>query len=193
MRNLIFIIIINLFVMNGASAENIIASGVKLQANDTVSSIKNFKINEMLGTWFEIARLPIDFENRCLAPIKVNYTLQHDQILINRTCPNVSGAEQVTEGVIYLSSANLNGNGELISSLMPTWLRWTYFGRNSVAVIYQDKDLLLLGSPSKKNLWLFSRDELPPLNDVQNMIAIAGSQGFLIKDIIFNYPNYYPR
>jgi apolipoprotein D and lipocalin family protein len=110
-----------------------------------------------------------------------------------RNCATVSGIPQVNDGIIYLNNSNFIGDGSLIVSQIPTWLRWTHFGRNEVAVIYLNDEYLMMGTPDQKHLWIFAHNENPPLAKIQNLIEIAKYQGFSISKLIFNYPAYYAK
>ncbi len=158
-----------------------------------VVAISNFAIDKYMGKWFEIARLPAYFEKRCVAPVTLEYAHGGDEIQITSSCATVSGDISMRSGVAYLSESNLNGDGRLIVTSFPTWLRWTHLGRSDYWVIYADSSYTMVASPDTKYLWIYSREETPALEDIQRLIVIAAQQGFDIGKLIFNYPSYYAK
>lgn len=158
-----------------------------------VVAISNFTIDKYMGKWFEIARLPAYFEKRCVAPVTVEYAHRGDEIQITSSCATVSGDISMRSGVAYLSESNLNGDGRLIVTSFPVWLRWTHLGRSDYWVIYADTKYIMIASPDTTYLWIYSREETPALEDIQRLIIIAAQQGFDISKLIFNYPSYYAK
>ncbi len=158
-----------------------------------IVAINNFAVDKYMGKWFEIARLPVYFEKRCVAPVTTEYVHKGDEVQITNTCATISGDTYTRDGVAYLSENNLNGSGKLIVTSFPTWLRWTHLGRSDYWVIYADASYTMVASPDTKYLWIYSREETPALEDIQRLISIAEQQGFDTAKLIFNYPSYYAK
>lgn len=157
----------------------------------TVVAIKNFDPAVISGRWYEISRLPTYFARHCQAPIITQIQTESDEMELTNSCATVSGDKEAFNALVYLSKENYAGDGRLVATSMPSWLRWTHLGRNDYWIFYLDKDYFLAGTPDYKYLWLFARVESPPLKDIQRILAIAKSQGFNLDQIIFNYPSYY--
>lgn len=154
-------------------------------------TVTDFNIDRYMGNWYEIARLPTYFSNRCLAPIIANYTHLSDKIQVINTCATVSGDKQTNKSIIYISDENLKGAGKFIATSMPSWLRWTHLGRSDYWLLYTDYHYAVVGTPDRKYLWIYSRQENPPLKDIQNLVILAQKQGYRVTGLIFNYPSYY--
>jgi apolipoprotein D and lipocalin family protein len=178
-----------------AAESSITTTSVTTVGNESgkVIAINDFAIDKYMGKWFEIARLPAYFEKRCVAPVTTEYVHKGDEVQITNTCATVSGDAYTRNGVAYLSENNLNGDGRLIVTSFPTWLRWTHLGRSDYWVIYADSSYTMVASPDTKYLWIYSREETPALEDIQRLISIAEQQGFDITKLIFNYPSYYAK
>lgn len=155
-------------------------------------AVSNLDIDRYMGKWFEIARLPTYFEQRCLAPIVVNYQRNLDVIEVNNSCMTVAGSiSTYYEGVMYISDENLHGSGKFAATSLPAWLRWTHLWRSDYWVLYSDYGYSLIGTPDHNYLWLLARNENPPLKVIQEMIVLAKEQGFILDQLIFNYPSYF--
>ncbi|RTL12096.1 MAG: hypothetical protein EKK54_05435 [Neisseriaceae bacterium] len=158
-----------------------------------IVAINDFAVDKYMGKWFEIARLPAYFEKRCVAPITIEYAHKGDEIQVTNSCATLSGDLYTRDGIAYLSESNLNGDGRLVVTSFPAWLRWTHLGLSDYWVIYADASYTMVASPDKKYLWIFSREETPALEDIQRLISLAEKQGFDISKLIFNYPSYYAK
>ena len=190
MKN-IFLLGLVLLLGSFSSTAAALLTSDKLESQ--VTAITNFDIDRYLGRWYEIARLPTYFEKQCLAPITVDYNRDGDEMTIINSCAQLSGESNVTYGIAYLSAENLNGDGKLVRSSMPSWLRWTHLGRGDYWIIYVDYLYAVVGSPDHKYLWIYSRQETPPLQDIQNLLSLAQQQGFESASMVFNYPSYYAK
>ena len=158
-----------------------------------IVAINDFAVDKYMGKWFEIARLPAYFEKRCVAPITIEYAHKGDEIQVTNSCATLSGDLYTRDGIAYLSESNLNGDGRLVVTSFPAWLRWTHLGLSDYWVIYADASYTMVASPDKKYLWIFSREETPALEHIQRLISLAEKQGFDISKLIFNYPSYYAK
>lgn len=170
----------------------LLESELQVESNTVaVRAIKNFNPSLIAGKWYEISRLPTYFARHCQAPIISEFLVESEEIQLSNSCATVSGDKEGFNALVYLSQENYAGDGRLIATSMPGWLRWTHFGRHDYWVLYLDKDYLMVGTPDYKYLWLFARVESPPLKDVQRILNIAKKQGFDLSTIIFSYPSYY--
>ncbi len=155
------------------------------------ATISNFDIDRYMGSWYEIARLPTYFAKRCLAPIISTYKHDGDEIEVTNSCATISGDKQTSTSIIYLTDENIKGGGKFTATAMPSWLRWTHLGRSDYWLLYTDYLYAMVGTPDRKYLWIYSRQENPPLKDIQNLISQAEKQGYDISSLIYNYPSYY--
>ena len=188
----IFILVFSLHCYADESMVQIVPTGGDIAESKTIA-ITNFDVDRFMGRWYEIARLPTYFEKHCLAPISIEYKRGDDEILINNSCATLSGDVTTSSGVAYLSESNLSGDGKLVASSMPSWLRWTRLGRGDYWIIYADYLYAMVASPDHQYLWVYSRQEIPPLENIQNLLIMAQQQGFDLQNIVFNYPSYYAK
>ena len=145
----------------------------------------NFKAESYLGTWFEIARLPMHFERNCLAPITATYEVDHGGLKVINRCKLSNGEFTISEGrAVFAGESDV---GKLKVSFVPSWLRWTHIGTGDYWVLYTDyKNFALVGSPDKKYLWVLARKENNTPIEIQKLIDIAKKGGYPVKDLIFN-------
>jgi len=160
-------------------------------SESAIQAVNNFNVDSYMGKWYEIARLPTYFARHCQAPIIAEFSRDNDDIQVKNSCATVSGDKETSDSVIYLNEANLAGDGRLVGTAMPSWLRWIHLGRHDYWILYNDAEYALVATPDRKYLWLFARVESPPLKDVQRILNIAKKQGIDMSTLIFDYPSYY--
>ena len=72
-----------------------------------------------------------------------------------------SGDLYTRDGIAYLSESNLNGDGRLVVTSFPAWLRWTHLGLSDYWVIYADASYTMVASPDKNICGFFLVKRLP--------------------------------
>ena len=167
----------------------IMTSCIKLSYAITVMPITNFNSNQYLGTWYEIARLPNRFENKCIVPITANYSINPDnqsQLIVVNQCNTKDNNPDIATGVAYfIDSDNI---GKLKVTFLPKWLRWLPFGYGDYWVLYTDYDTVaVVGSPDHEYLWILSRANNLKHDVLESALLVAKNQGFDIDKLIFNY------
>lgn len=178
--------------MNKVSLLLVIMVGViKLSYGNVVTSISDFKSHQYLGTWYEIARLPNRFENKCTLPIMANYSINQanlKQLIVVNKCNTKDNIPDVAIGIAnFTESINI---GKLKVTFLPKWLRWLPFGYGDYWVLYTDYNTVaVVGSPDHKYLWILARSENLKSDVLESSLLVAKNQGFNVDQLIFNYKN----
>ena len=123
----------------------------------TPEAVASIDVHQYMGTWHEIARLPMYFQRKCVSDTTANYTLNPDNsIRVLNRCKTESGEFQEAEG--RATSVN-EGNSKLKVSFLPAGLRWLPFTKGDYWVLKIDPDykVVLVGGPSHDYLWILSR------------------------------------
>ena len=154
-----------------------------------VSAIENFDSSKYLGKWYEIARLPNKFEDKCLPPVTATYQLNLDdqnKIIVTNECNTRDRVPEIAEGMAtFVESHNI---AKLKVTFLPKFIRWLPFGYGDYWVLNVDYDkVALVGSPDHKYLWILSRSENVPESDLKAISLIAKDQGFDTSQLIYNY------
>ncbi len=109
------------------------------------------------GKWYEIARLPMWFERHCINDVSATYTLQADQTVgVLNTCRTSKGVISA-QGIAVVP--HLQYPGQLLVRFAPAWLSFLPFvwGDYWVIDLAPDYSWALVGTPSRKYLWILSR------------------------------------
>ncbi|MFC3902156.1 lipocalin family protein [Acinetobacter marinus] len=141
-------------------------------------------VQKYLGTWYEVARLPMYFQRNCASDVQAEYSLNADQtIQVKNQCINTDGKLDVSEGVAYSQN---DGNSQLKVSFLPKGLRWVPFSKGDYWVLRVDEDyqVALVGGPSHRYLWLLSRT--PDVDEavIEDYLNTAKAQGYDLSTLI---------
>jgi apolipoprotein D and lipocalin family protein len=147
-------------------------------------TISTLNLERYSGKWYEISRLPMWFERRCLGDVSASYTLRLDQTV------GVLNACRTAEGVISAQGIAVVPNpqhpGQLRVRFAPAWLSFLPFvwGDYWVIDLAPDYSWALVGSPSREYLWILART---PTLDASITISLKDKGrafGFLTERMI---------
>ncbi|MGH8074234.1 MAG: lipocalin family protein [Lysobacter sp.] len=115
-------------------------------------------LQRYLGTWYEIARLPMRHEPPDYTDITATYTLQDDgKVRVENRARDGDGEPQ--ESVGEATPVDGSNNSKLEVTFLPEGLRWIPFTKGDYWILRLDSDyqVALVGSPDRKFLWLLAR------------------------------------
>ena len=171
-------------VAAGATAALTAALVYKLVANDTqhnAEPLQPFNLDEFLGKWYEIARLPIRVEKN-LADLTEEYTRDNDgSIKVITRARNIK-TNNWTEVTGTLKSAGSDGVGLLkVSYLRPVYFAYV------VLDVAGDYEYALVSGSSINTLWILSRSTFIPDDVKARFLYKAASIGFAIDRLEWQY------
>lgn len=138
------------------------------------------------GLWYEVARLPNRFEEKCAGDVTAEYTLQDTNRLkvVNR-CRKKDG--KITEAVGEARPADKDGpNSRLEVRFAPSFLSFLpmVWGDYQIIELAPDYTHAVVGSPDRKYLWVLARS--PRLDEATylRLLEAARAQGFDVSRMI---------
>ena len=159
-----------------------------LFAATPVTTIRDFIPEKYLGSWYEVARLPMFFERNCRAPIIAHYRVDPNNvntILVQNSCTKTDGTVSIANAVAHFTQTP--NVAELKVNFLPAVLHWLPFTSGDYWVLYTDyTHYALVGDPSHKYLWILSRSEHTSREQVKKLVELAKVQGFATDELIFN-------
>ena len=114
-------------------------------------------LQRYVGRWHEIANLPMFFQRHCVSDVTAQYTLRADGgIEVRNACRDKEGALKVANGVARVAGP---AQGALKVRFAPAWLTWLPWVWADYWVVEIDPQYrwAVVGSPSRKYLWVLSR------------------------------------
>ncbi|MDA3954557.1 MAG: lipocalin family protein [Bacteroidales bacterium] len=142
-------------------------------------TVKEVNINNYLGEWYEIARLPNRFE-KGLECVTATYSLnENGKIDVLNKGFSVKNKEEfkTAKGIAWIPDSKCPGRLK-VSFFRP------FSGKYYIIALDKEYKYALVGDPSRKYLWVLSRTK--KLEDVvySNLINIAKSQSFDVNKMI---------
>ena len=138
-----------------------------------------------LGTWYEIARLPMRHEPADYTDVSATYSLEADGAVRvqNRA---FDGKRELRESIGQAKPAKPGDNTKLEVTFLPEGLRWIPFTRGDYWVLRVDPEYhtALVGDPDREFLWLLHRD--PKIDPAlrADFLATARAQGYDLAALI---------
>lgn len=146
-------------------------------------TVPSVDIARYMGTWYEIARLPMRHEPEDATDITATYTLQDDGKVEVRNRMRRKGEieESVGEAVAIDDSGS-----RLEVSFLPEGLRWIPFTKGDywVIALADDYSVSLVGGPDRKYLWLLARTPQVDEATRSGFLARAQAQGYDLAPLI---------
>jgi apolipoprotein D and lipocalin family protein len=154
--------------------------------NAKVSAVEQVDLNKYLGEWHEVARKPLKFQKDCAYNVMAQYSLNDKgNVKVVNSCYKANGERKVSEAEAFVKNAPANSKLEV--SFLPKSIRWLPVGRGDYWVLKLDPEyqMALVGEPSKKYLWVLSRNPQPDPAKVKEYLNYAQSLGYDLKDLIY--------
>ncbi|QNP41763.1 lipocalin family protein [Lysobacter solisilvae (ex Woo and Kim 2020)] len=132
------------------------------------------------GTWHEIAHLPMFFQRKCVDTITATYTPRPDgTIMVRNACRGRDGTMVQADGVARPAGGR---PGALEVRFAPRWLSWLPAVWADYWVVELDPDYrwAVVGGPSRKYLWVLSREPDMPRSLFEEIRARAAARGYRV-------------
>lgn len=149
------------------------------------TTVQTLDLPRYLGTWHEIARLPMRHEPADYTDISATYSLQADgKVRVQNRALDGNGERK--ESIGEATPVPGSGNAKLEVTFLPEALRWIPFTKGDYWVLRIDADYrtALIGGPDRKYLWLLSRSPDLDMATRDDFLATARAQGYDLTDLI---------
>lgn len=147
--------------------------------------VEKVELDKYLGVWYEVARKPMYFQNKCDRDVSATYTLnENGNIAVDNRCYAQDGKLNQSSGEAFVQNAPFNS--KLKVSFLPESIRWLPVGRGDywILKIADDYQTVLVGEPKRKYMWVLSRSAQPDPAVIKEYLDYAQSVGFDLSDII---------
>lgn len=141
------------------------------------------------GQWHEIAHLPLVFQRKCVSDVTAEYTVKKDgQIQVRNACRTSEGSLDTAIGVAR--TVGPGPEGALQVRFAPDWLSWVPWVWADYWVVEIDPDYqwAVVGSPSRKYLWILSRSPDMAHAQFEAIRARAIQRGYVLDELRVDAP-----
>lgn len=142
-------------------------------------------LSRYLGTWFEIARLPMRHEPRDYTDISATYT-REDEGAIRVQNRALDGDGTLQESIGRATPVHAADPSRLEVTFLPQGLRWIPFAKGDYWILRVDSDYrtALVGSPDYRFLWLLHRAPSLDAAARTDFLGTARALGYALDDLI---------
>jgi len=144
--------------------------------------VNNLDPAKYAGRWFEIARLPNRFQNRCASDVTAEYHVRPEGgfVVVNR-CRN--GGGDVTDASGVARSTNGAPASVLKVRFAPAVLSVLPFvwGDYQVIALDDGHTYSVVGTPDRKYLWILARQPQMGAEEYNQLVELARKQGFAVE------------
>ncbi|MBU1099290.1 MAG: lipocalin family protein [Bacteroidetes bacterium] len=144
-----------------------------------MKTVEKVDLNRYLGKWYEIARLPNKFQEGCVCTTAEYEMIDEETIRVTNTCreDSASGDIDDVEGKAFI--VENSGNAKLKVQFF-----WPFKGDYWIIELDKDYQYALVGTPSRKYLWILARRPVLDEAIYNNLFDVAKSEGFDTSQMI---------
>jgi apolipoprotein D and lipocalin family protein len=149
------------------------------------TTVASLDLPRYLGTWYEIARLPMRHEPSDYTDITATYSLQADgKVRVQNRALDDKGERHESTG--EATPVPGSGNAKLDVTFLPEGLRWIPFTKGDYWVLRIDDNYrtALIGGPDTKYMWLLSRTPDLDAATRDDFLATARAHGYDLGELI---------
>jgi len=150
-----------------------------------LSTVASVDLSRYVGTWYEIARLPMWFQRHCVDS-KAIYSSRPDGLVgVHNECVTESGGVEQAEGVATVVDPKTNAR---LMVVFDNWFARLFGSSREGNYWILDLDpeyrTAMVGTPDRRYLWILSRT--PQLEDstYQRLVERARQLGYPVSDLI---------
>ncbi len=142
-------------------------------SNKNLETVDHVDLNKYRGKWYEIARLPNSFE-KGLVCVTANYSIKDNgkiEVLNRGHKESDKSKIKQSKGTAWVPDTDEPGR-------LKVSFFWPFAGDYYIMALDDGYDHALVGSPSRKYLWILARHKKLPDNITSELLALAASSGF---------------
>jgi len=148
------------------------ASFLSCKTTQDLPTVEKVEISKYTGQWYEIARLPNNFE-KGLECVTATYTQKSNGKIevLNRGYSSDKGRYKTAKGKAWVPDSNFPGR------LKVTFF-WPFSGNYYILSLDENYQHVLVGDPSRKYLWVLARTKTLDEATYSRLMDHADKNGF---------------
>lgn len=144
----------------------------------SIKSVQKVDLDRYLGSWYEIARYEHRFEKDC-KNVTATYSIKENKkIEVINSCTKIT-TNNKTEAIGEAYAVD-NTNSKLKVSFF-----WPFYGDYWIIMLDEDYSYAVISEPSKKYLWILSRDKKLDENIKDNILKRLESLDYDLSKLIW--------
>ncbi|MFP5407719.1 MAG: lipocalin family protein [Gammaproteobacteria bacterium] len=145
--------------------------GACTTAHPPLPTVEAVNLDRYVGTWYEVARLPNWFQEKCVADTRATYRQENARITVLNECRTAAGTFDQAKGIAHAVEGS--GNAKLrVSFFRP------FYGDYWILALDPDYRWVLVGEPGRDYAWILARTPQLDAATLEALLAQAASLGF---------------
>lgn len=151
-----------------------------------VTTVPKVDAQRYAGTWYELARLPNRFQEKCAGDVTATYAPNPDgSIAVVNRCRTSGGEIVKSEGRATRAGDDTSG-AQLEVSFLPSWLQWFPLGRGDYWVVMLDPEYryAVVSEPSREYLWILARAPSMDAPAYESLVEQLRAAGYPVERLV---------
>ncbi len=146
--------------------------------DQTLQTVDNVDLKKYAGRWYEIASYPTRFQKGCRCTT-ADYELAESNkfvVVVNRCIRFRNGKSKISriKGKAFAVEGSNNAR-------LKVRFFWPFSGDYYIIGLADDYSWALVGNPSRKYLWILSRESYMPTDTYNYIVGLARKKGYDTK------------
>ena len=167
------------------AAVAILAAMPSMAARPPLRVVPSVDLTRYAGRWFEIARLPNRFQEKCAGEVSAAYQVRPDgRITVTNQCRTTNGDVTVATGI----ARRVEGQPPSVLEVRfaPAFLSFlpAVWGDYQIIALGTDYDHAVVGTPDRAYLWVLAREPRMDAGLYRRLLDGARGQGFDVARVV---------
>lgn len=150
------------------------------QKSNVPETVANVDLLKYAGRWYEIAKIPNNFQDQCVGGSTAEYVINNDgSIKVINSCIDEDGEKDEVEGVAKIVDKKTNSKLEVsfvsFFGIRPFWGDYWIIGLGN------NYEYSVVGSPNRKYAWILAREKKLSQDKLDEAFSILKKNGFNIS------------
>jgi len=155
-------------------------AGHKIPTTAHIPAVEAFSVDDYMGTWYEIARLPHSFE-KDMDEVSAQYTYRHDG-----TVEVVNSG--MRGGKVHSATATAKFAGSRFIGEFKICFFWPFYRDYRIIYLEPNYRYAIVTGKTMDYLWILARQPTVDPGTLQDLLAKADGWGFHTDDLEFPRP-----
>ena len=147
------------------------------QNENQLKTVPNVNLERYTGLWYEIAKIPNRFQQKCDRGTTAQYALREDgKIDVINRCFDKAGKVIEAKGIARIVDAE--SNAKLKVSFVKIFGLSLFWGDYWIIGLGEDYDFAIVGTPGRKYGWILSRTPTLNQDKLNKIFDLLREQGY---------------
>jgi apolipoprotein D and lipocalin family protein len=145
-------------------------------SNQEVKVVNSVNLERYIGTWYEVASIPMRFQNKCTGNATAEYSLDDDLIAVVNSC-DTKGERAVAHARAKVTDPKTNAKLKVTFVKVFTWLFFVG-GEYWILDLDEDYSFAVIGDSKSKYGWVLSREPVIEMEKLKRAERVFKDNGY---------------